>query len=388
MGRVRGTGWAAGAALAVIGMMLGAAPAALAAPGDEITSVTFPVQVFGVSIGVDCDGNVYYTGNGDNQLYKMDKAGNLLAQFTTFDDALNEPVQIDEITWDNSRGIFWGCQHNTSPTRIYRIDPTNGKAVFAFDSQSFSIGTFRDGIAYDASDDSLWISGDVSTTIEHHACSDGSFLGSLTPLNDAGGALGSISGVAVGTGDTLYLGRNGFVQIVRVRKSDGVFIDVFTSPSGVRDEGLECDPINFAPAVALWSRELSPALAGVYELEAGSCGCGGAAAPTGACCSDDVEGGCQNGVTEAQCAERSGGWGGVGSSCATIASQDTDGDGINDCDDRPGAPQEQPEDFVTDFKTNTGQGNPCADCGKMDPLWFLLGLSGYTCLLFVRRWKR
>lgn len=32
-----------------------------AAPGDLVTSVNLPVQGFGVSVGVDCEGNIYYT---------------------------------------------------------------------------------------------------------------------------------------------------------------------------------------------------------------------------------------------------------------------------------------------------------------------------------------
>ena len=34
-------------------------------------------------------------------------------------------------------------------------------------------------------------------------------------------------------GDSLYLGRDGLTQIVRVRKSDGGFIGSFASPGGV-----------------------------------------------------------------------------------------------------------------------------------------------------------
>ena len=63
----------------------------------------------------------------------------------------------------------------------------------------------------------------------------------ITPTNSGGGALGSISGVQTGLGDLLYLGQNGLVSIVQVKKSTGAFISSFASPGGGRDEGLECD---------------------------------------------------------------------------------------------------------------------------------------------------
>jgi hypothetical protein len=138
-----------------------------------------------------------------------------------------------------------------------------------------SVGTFRDGIAYDGNDDTIWISGDVSTTIEHYQ-SDGTFIGQITPTDAAGNVLGLISGVTVGVGDLLYLGRNGAAQIVQVRKSDGGFIAMFASPGGARDEGLECDAVNFAPKLVLWSREFNaPGFMSVIELEPGTCACGG-----------------------------------------------------------------------------------------------------------------
>jgi hypothetical protein len=183
---------------------------------------------------------------------------------------------IDEFSWDNgpTRKVLWAQEHNTNPIRIYQLNPVTGVATFQFAAGS-SIGIFRDGIAYDASDDSLWISGDISTVIDHVFATTGlpAFPPQITP-KDAGGAnLGSISGVQVGVGD-LYLGRNGLSQIVRVRKTDGAFISSFASPGGVRDEGLECDAVNFAPTLALWSREFNfPGFMAVIELEPGTCAC-------------------------------------------------------------------------------------------------------------------
>jgi len=184
-------------------------------------------------------------------------------------------VFIDEFSWDEGRQVLWGGEHDSTPTDIWQINPTTGLATFQFTAtESVSVGTFRDGLGYDGNDDTLWISGDVSATIEHFAA-DGTFLNQITPKNSGGGPLTTISGVYVGVGDLLYLGRDGFVEIVQVEKSDGDFISNFASPGGARDEGLECDAVNFAPKTALWSREFSPAFVSAIEVEPGTCGCGG-----------------------------------------------------------------------------------------------------------------
>ena len=245
------------------------------AAGDLIKTVTLPTSGNGVSIAVDCSGNVYFTQGGVATLFKMDKNGaNQTSVPTT--KSTGGTLFVDEFAWDETRKILWAQEHGTSPINIYQLDPATGVGTFKFAAGS-SIGSFRDGIGYDGTDDSLWISGDVSTVIDHVKASDGSPAtpAQITPKNAAGGDLGSIRGVIVGSGDLLYLGQNGNSQIVQVKKSDGAFIAVFASPGGTRDEGLECDPVNFAPKLALWSREFETASAAVIELAPGTCSCGG-----------------------------------------------------------------------------------------------------------------
>ncbi len=251
-------------------------PVALAVnPGDLIMNVNLPVSGMGVSVAVDCEGNVYYTLSSQSNLYKMDKDGNLLSTTSIVDAGSGDPLFIDEFAWDQTRNVLWSQLHGSNPVDVYTIDPATGIATFAFTSQTISVGVFRDGIAYDGSDGTIWLSGDVSTTIEHYQA-DGTFINSITPKDAGGGDLGLISGVIVGVGDMLYLGRNGAVEIVQVKKSDGSYISSFASPGGARDEGLECDPVNFAPQLALWSREfMAPGFMSVILLEDGTCLCGG-----------------------------------------------------------------------------------------------------------------
>src|SRR5213592_1929131 len=99
---------------------------------------------------------------------KMNKNGTLLASPVIRDSVTGAELFMDEMSWDNGRKVLWAGQHNSNPTKVYKVNPTTGGATFAFASQSFNIGTFLDGIAYDASDDTIWISTDISTTIEHY----------------------------------------------------------------------------------------------------------------------------------------------------------------------------------------------------------------------------
>jgi hypothetical protein len=267
----------------VIAMALSfVATAAFAAPGDLVGNVNLPVTGAGVSVAVDCSGNVYYTLENNTNLYKMDKNGTLLSTTPITNASGGAGVLIDEMAWDRTRNILWGTQHASDPINIFRVDPSSGVATLAFVSQTPLNGIFVDGLGYDGTDDTLWLSRDVSTTIEHYKA-DGTLLNVITPKDASGGTLGAISGVIVGAGDLLYLGQNGLQQIVQVKKSNGDFISAFASPGGARDEGLECDPVNFTPKLALWSREFNPpGFMSVIELAPGTCGCGGAPGPPAA----------------------------------------------------------------------------------------------------------
>lgn len=252
---------------------------AWAQPGTLIKTTPLAAPGVGVSVAADCQAVVYYTVSDSNNLHKMDRNGTDLGSVPVVT-AAGAPLVIDEMAWDETRQMLWGQLHGSNPVDVYTINPTTGVATFAFTSGTISAGTYRDGIAYDGTDDTLWISGDVSTTIEHYT-SAGLLLGSITPKNAAGGTLGSISGAVVGVGDLLYLGRNGAVEIVQVKKSNGDFIASFASPGGTRDEGLECDATSFGPTLALWSREFSsPGHVDAIEIEAGTCACGGGGTTT------------------------------------------------------------------------------------------------------------
>ena len=253
---------------------------AYAVPGALVVSVPLASPGWGVSVAVGCDPQpiLYYTtftnlgGNG-LILHRMSPAGVNLGGLPILDVA-GAPVSIDEMAYDSKNDLIWACEHGSNPIRVWKLDRATGLATFAFTSATISVGTFRDGITVDANDNTIFISGDVSTTVEHYTQA-GALLNTLTPTNATGGILGGISGIQVGVGDLLYLGRNGFGEIVQVKKSDGSFIGAFSTPGG-RDEGLECDPRSFAPLVVMWSRDFNdPGRMDAIEVDPLTCRCGG-----------------------------------------------------------------------------------------------------------------
>lgn len=277
--RSRGTTLCSAAAL-LAALLVGVPQAARAVPGALVATVPLAVPGFGVSIAVGCDAApiLYYTvypglANDGIILHRMSPAGVNLGSLPILS-AAGAPVQLDEMAYDAKNDIIWGCEHGSNPIRVWKINRFTGAATLGFVSATTSVGTFRDGITVDSNDDTIFLSGDVSTTVEHYT-ELGALINVLTPKDAAGANLGSISGLQVGVGDLLYLGRNGAGQIVQVKKSDGTFISSFASPGG-RDEGLECDPRSFAPLVVMWSRDFNaPGRVDAIEVDPQTCRCGG-----------------------------------------------------------------------------------------------------------------
>lgn len=244
------------------------------AVGGIVSVVTVPVPSpggVGVSVAADCDGNLYYTNSYSPILYKIDAVGGILGS-VKITDAAGKDLTVGEMAWDGTRNKLWaGTDNSGSPVQVWLIDPATGIATYVFTSTIPGVG-FTDGLAFDGTDNSIWVSDDVSKDIDHFK-DDGTWIGTLTPTNAAGNTLGSISGVAVGKGNVLYLGQNGHGKIVTVDKTTGAYISDFSTPGG-RDEGLECDVINF-PTEVLWSKDAFDDEITAIEVEEGTCECQG-----------------------------------------------------------------------------------------------------------------
>ena len=255
-------------------LAIGSAPAG-ANPGDNlgVVNVPYPASFLGVSVAVNCDRVIYYTNYQDPHLYKTDKTGAALGILPLVDVATGVFVTLGEMSWDNTIGRLWAGTDSQTPQQVYTVDPATGLCTYRFSTPEPGGFSLVDGLGYDAGDNTIWISPDVSTSVFHYTPAGG-YLGSITPLDAGGNPLGSVSGVSVGLGNTLYIGRNGLGQIVRVNKSTGAFIGSFASPGG-RDEGLECDQFSFYPKFALWSKDAYNNTITAIEVDPATCGCGG-----------------------------------------------------------------------------------------------------------------
>jgi streptogramin lyase len=242
----------------------------LDAVGDSLRVIYAPVQNWlGVSVAANCRGDLFYTNYLVDTLYKMDAWGNLTGQVPMMDAATGAAMTFGEMSWDEGRQMLWAGTDIGTPARIFLLDPVTGFAYYQFDG----MGGFdlTDGIAFDPTDGTVWHSTDVSDSIAHFTAT-GLYLGSLTPLDAAGGPQGSISGICVGTGNTMYVGHDGLGVVTRVDKTTGAYLSTFAVPGG-RDEGLECDPINFAPNLVIWCKGAYDNSFTAFEVESGTCVC-------------------------------------------------------------------------------------------------------------------
>ncbi len=239
-----------------------------AATGDILSS--FIPGPTGNGRAVAFDGDIlYYTFFGDTNIYMVDTDGVSLG-------AIPNPGRTftcGALSWDQTRNVLW-CGSYDGSTVVYTINPNTGVASQQFDASAFGgiaqdscygpgEEAFIDGLAYDASDNTLWLSGDAAQTI-YHLQTDGTLIASYTvPNHPTTGTTGCNTGITV-VDDHLELALQagpdlGPHYIVRVAKSNptGPRIASFVSSAvdnpGIED--LEFDSTTFAPECAVWSNQ-------------------------------------------------------------------------------------------------------------------------------------
>lgn len=240
--------------------------------GDFVYSVHFSQRCqSGIGVGIAFDGEFLwyscYRSNPD-----LFKANALTGQVVT---SYNIAGGLGALAWDGTRNRIWagwgGGSGASGAVRLF--DPSTGAATIEFYATEAVIVGLDDGLAYDAQDDTLYISDDVSQVIYHYS-TDGTLIKSFP----WGGAGCFNSGVAIG-GELLFQGSNGCNHIWVVNKSDhSPVFDFPTGAGGVRDEDLECDSVTFSPMTVMWSVEAyEPRRALAFEIPEGSCATGGGA---------------------------------------------------------------------------------------------------------------
>lgn len=180
--------------------------------------------------------------------------------------AITGASSLGALAWDNGRGLLWACSNFDT---VGTIDLATNVFTAAF-SGGFANGCF-DGLAYDASDDTLWTSQDVSSHVEHWTTT-----GTLLSSSSIAGMIGSCgnSGIAVG-GAKLYLANNGCSEIYEVAKDFSSSTLFASFPARLED--LECDNITFASSgkAAIWSIDAYDNVLNAWEIPTGACLFGG-----------------------------------------------------------------------------------------------------------------
>jgi hypothetical protein len=224
-------------------------------------------------------------GGGANSLFFMDPTTSPATIVKTIQTTNTPPLGWGSLSLRGDKGDLLGCGNSSDGTHgIYKIDisPNNtpdGTATFLFNGASgFDI---CDGVSWDAGDNTVFMSPDVSNTIYHY-----SETGTLLNTLPAPGGCPN-SGVAVG-GASLFAACNGNLQVFQLNKGNGSSVLNFSTP-GQRTEDLECDPVSFSSAGkdAMWSKDAFTNQLFAFEIPAGTCGFAGGPPPiTLAACTD------------------------------------------------------------------------------------------------------
>ncbi len=201
----------------------------------------------------------------------------LVSTIRMYDPDTGKPVNVSALAWDTKRQKLWGAMANS----IYLIDQEEGpRAPANLEFRPGVQGSYLvDGLAYDSTDDSLYYVPDSNQNIYHFSLgSDGHPIGTLLnivrPKDVKGSSANDISGVVVGSDDTLFIGRNkgSGARIVRIHKWSGEFISDFAT-TFERVEDLACDPVTHATrgVDAILAKDAFNELYEAFEVESGTC---------------------------------------------------------------------------------------------------------------------
>lgn len=246
-------------------LSLTGAPPARAADGTTLRQINAAVPSCSVGTGIAFDGqrlllSCWYTSD----VYAVSPAdGSLLETIP-----VSGMQGIGALAYDRARGAVWAC--GAFDDSVYLITLQSGSATAK--KMFVTANGCVDGLAYDGTDQTLFSSGDVETTVYHYR-TDGTVIDTRFVGNSLNGC--GNSGLAVG-GQSLFLANNGCSQIFRAAKStDSVPALFATYPARIED--MECDDVTFAGSgkAAIWSKDAYDSVLNAFELNVGDCGFGG-----------------------------------------------------------------------------------------------------------------
>ncbi|MDX2149707.1 MAG: hypothetical protein SFV54_03160 [Bryobacteraceae bacterium] len=185
-------------------------------------------------------------------------------------------------TLRGDRGDILACGNRTGGIYpIHRVNVADGTSTLLFNATNAGL-TPCDGVTWDAEDDTVFVSPDVSDTIYRYS-EAGAFLGTLAVPAGCPN-----SGLAIG-GPSLFAACNGVLRINRLNKLTGAVIESFATTGQSRTEDLECDPVSFSSQRkdVMWSKDAFDNKVFAFEIPSGSCGlAGGPPPPVPAPCAD------------------------------------------------------------------------------------------------------
>lgn len=223
----------------VLGLLV--AIPAMAAPGDLLQTVTVPVaSSSGIGIGIDYDGsNILYTNYGDETVYMTDLSGADLGNVALINpDGTQFSGGLNAIAYNFDDGMLYGG--GWSSTDLYKTDLSTGVTTLVMANAVPHYVGFIDGLAWDPTDNTFWMSDDVVSNVEHldiNGVNIGGFDGQVVTGFPNSGLAVSLSGL-------LWYGTNGYGQIFALDTSTNppTNLGVFASPGG-RDEDMVCGPL-------------------------------------------------------------------------------------------------------------------------------------------------
>lgn len=256
-----------------------------AANGDLVAQVHFDQSCTFLGVGITFDGqDLWYSCyQSPYDLMRADPAtGHVVAKYSI-------AGGLGAIAYDASRNAIWAGwgagAGSEGDVRLIQLDASKAVtgASVVFNATDAHLCGLDDGLAYDATDDTLYISPDCSGTVHH-------FSTTGVHLDDRpfGGSGCYNSGLAIG-GNLLYEGSDGCSHVWVVDKTTNApafdFSTAVLGDPNFRDEGLGCDPVTFAASGrdVMWSIEAyEPRRAAAFEIPSGTCGFGGNPAGEGA----------------------------------------------------------------------------------------------------------
>jgi hypothetical protein len=216
----------------------------------------------GRAIALDpAQGDLYYTDSGDPHIYVIDTSGHPVRTLLPHD-AAGGLATYGALSWQPmaSGGVLWGGRYDGTGG-VDRINPLTGATVSAFtfafppgDSCYSQPSGSIDGLAFDTSDQTLWI-GDDAARVFFHVRLSGTQLGSFVVPNNL-----CRSGIA-SDGNFLWLGLQSGPDtppyaLGRVAKTDpSTMLQNLPFNTGEGPEGLTIDTGSFPGECALWSNQ-------------------------------------------------------------------------------------------------------------------------------------